>query len=203
MRPSIRAIQFLIAGFVLTLSTTQAQEVQHGDSSSMSITRTNGFYLAPSYFSNQLVDTWASFVGIQGGAFIGNHIDIGISYHRNIDNFSRQIIFPSTYIYDQSNVGLHVQYHFLDTRIRPIAGFGINGSTIEWSSESNDMDKFKEMIWILDISTGVSWSISDLLLLQANIGYNFADEIALIGFNSSDFNGLKVGLNLKFRLFYF
>jgi hypothetical protein len=160
-------------------------------------------YIAPSYSVNQFVETSASFAGISLGLSFWENFEINVSYSRILNNFVKQIIFPSSHKYDQKNLGIHGQYSFLNTKIRPLVGLGMQYGIVSWNPEIDSNDTFIDHIYIYNVLIGANWSITKTFSLQGNLGYNFTNDVDIIGFDSNDYDGFSVNLILKINLLKF
>lgn len=160
-------------------------------------------YIAPTYSMNQFVETWSSFAGIGLGLVVKDRIDVSLSYSQILDNFNKQIIFPSSHKYDQANISLQGQYSFLKSNIRPHAGLELQYAMATWEPEYDSNDTFSDNIFIYNAFVGVNWTLNQILTLQANAGYNFAREVEIVGLESNDFNGFNMDVLLKIRLLNF
>ena len=160
-------------------------------------------YIAPGYSNNQFAGTTASLVEIQAGLTYNRHIDIGVSYSVVLDNFQKQIIFPTVHNYDQKNLGIRAQYLFLKKRFHLHAGLGYQFIDARWSPEEDKDETFVDHMNFLEVFGGLSYEISNTFALQADAGYNFANGLDLVGFVQSDLEGFKASIKLKISIFGF
>ncbi|MCK5104474.1 MAG: hypothetical protein KAR17_16735 [Cyclobacteriaceae bacterium] len=172
---------------------------------SLQLNRERNFqlYIAPAYSVNQFVGTGASFAGIHLGLISRDRIDVNVSYSKIVDNFKKQIIFPSLHTYDQTNYGLHGQYSFFNKSIRPHVGLGVQYGVVSWKPENNSNDTFTDHVYIYNVFLGVKWLINRTFALQANAGYNFTQDVEIIGLESNDYEGFKADVQLKIRILNF
>ncbi len=180
----------------------QAQDNSETSTDSDLIKKSNtlDMFVAPMFSSNQFANTWATFVGIGIGLKYSNKLELNISYFKGIDNFNRQIIFPSSHKYEQSNIGIQAQYLFFNSKIRPLAGIGVQYGEVSWVPNNDASDTFTDHIFIYNIFVGVDWQISKIFSFQVNAGYIVTGDIELVGFESNDYYGLKGDIILKIRL---
>jgi len=181
----------------------QDQTVSTGDSIQQEISNRYQVYIAPTYTINQFVETGASFAGIGLGFIFKDRIDLSVSYSQILDSFKKQIIFPSRHRFDQSNVGLHGQYSFLNQRFRPHVGFGVQYGMVTWEPEHDSNDTFTDSIYIFNLIVGANWALNKTVTLQANGGYNFTQDVEIVGLESKDFDGFRIDVLLKIRLLNF
>lgn len=160
-------------------------------------------YIAPAYSINQFVETGASFAGIHLGLIFQDRIDVNVSYSKILDNFKKQIIFPSMHTYDQTNYGLHGQYSFFNKNIQPHVGLGVQYGVVNWKPENDSNDKFTDHVYIYNVFLGIEWRINRTFTFQANAGYNFAQDVEIIGLEANDYKGFKVDVRLKIRILKF
>jgi hypothetical protein len=160
-------------------------------------------YLAPGYSVSQFVGTHASFGEIHLGMVYLKKIDIGINYTFNLDNFQKQLIFPTVHYYDQQNIGIRAHYLFLKKKFRFHAGAGYQMIEAAWTPEEDKDETFIDQISFMEIYGGVSWLINKTFTLQGDVGYSIANGVDLIGFESDDFGGLKALVMLKIGLINF
>ena len=173
------------------------------DSLQLSHERNFDLYVAPSYSYNQFVGTGASFAGIHLGLISRGRIEVNVSYSRILDNFHKQLIFPSVHTYDQTNYGLHVQYSFFNKSIRPHVALGVQYGVVSWNPESDSNDTFADHVYIYDVFLGIKWLINRTFAFQASAGYNFAHDVEIIGLESTDYDGYKAEVQLKIKILNF
>ena len=173
------------------------------ESDSLEVKKEHAFYLAPAYQNTGFADTRASFVGIYAGVVLLNHFDINVHYTRNIDAFKKQIIFPLTYKFQQDNIGLSVNYIFLESKIRPLASIGGQYVSARWEHDGETEEAFSDNLFIWNIAIGGIWEISRLLMLQLNAGYGLSETTNLVGLLEDDFSGFRVDVQLKFYVIRF
>lgn len=160
-------------------------------------------YFSPSLSVNQFVGTGASFLGIHLGMVYSDKVDVNVFYSRILDNFKKQIIFPGSHEYNQSNVGIEVQYSFLKKRIRPHVGVGFQYAEASWEPVNDSNDTFLEYIIMYDAFLGANWMINKIFTFTVNAGYNFTQKVDMIGLSSDDFEGFKADFLLKVRFLSF
>ncbi len=170
------------------------------DSISSKNSNTLDLFVAPRFSSNQFVNTWATFIEIGIGLKYKNKWELNISYAKSVDDFNKQIIFPSSHKYDQANIGVQAQYLFFNSKIRPLAGIGIQLGEISWIPQIDASDTFTDHIFIYNIFIGADWQINKTFAFQVNAGYIFPGNIELVGLESNDYQGLKGDILLKIRL---
>lgn len=197
--------RFLFLVLLLIGSLIQAQDIvlSEEDSTKTATNHKFSLYVAPSLYVNQFVETGATFFGIHMGVDYKERLDVNVSYSKIIDNFSKQIIFPSRHRYDQSNFGAEIQYSFLQRRITPHLGVGFDYVESSWNPADDSNDTFTDYIQLYRIFIGANWIINKIFTFQINAGYNFAHSVDIIGLQADDYNGLMVGLLLKFRVLKF
>lgn len=160
-------------------------------------------YLSASYTAQQFVETVASTAGVSIGIVYKNRLETNIYYSGILNDFKKQIIFPILFAYEQSNIGIQLQYIFTDKKIRPLVGVNPQYSQLTWRSEGDLDDEFTDDIFIYNIYLGGVWSISKLIGLQTNIGYSFPGKVELVGLEDADFQGFRFDLAIKIGVFSF
>jgi len=160
-------------------------------------------YIAPGYGINQFVETGASFAGFYLGLIFRDKFDVSVSYSKILDNFKKQIIFPSVHKYGQTNLGLHVQYSFFNKNIRPHVGVGVQYGELSWKPENDSNDTFTDHVYIYEVFLGANWVINEIFTFQVNAGYNIARDVEIIGLESNNFEGFKADILLKIRILKF
>jgi hypothetical protein len=173
------------------------------DSLQLELERNFQLYIAPTYSINQFVETGASFAGIYLGLIFRDRIDFNVSYSKILDNFKKQLIFPSKHKYDQTNFGLHGQFSFFNKSIRPHVGLGLQYGVVTWEPEHDSNDKFTDHIYLYDIFLGANWLINEIFKFQANVGYYISQDVEIISLESHDYEGFKAEVILKIRLLNF
>lgn len=199
----MRIIILLILLFCSILLKGQDTTKIHEDSLISKPKKNIQLYFAPSYTVIQFVETRTSFAGTYLGLIFRKKIEISVSYSKMLNNFRKQIIFPSVHKYDQTNLGLQGQYSFLKNKICPHIGLGVQYGTILWEPEYDSNDTFTDHIYIYEFFLGASWLINKTFAIQGNAGYNSAKSVDIVGLNSNDFNGFSVDLILKINLLKF
>jgi len=157
------------------------------------------FYFAPSFSAYQFSETVASFAGIYLGMIYQDHLDISLSYAAILNNFKKQIIFPSHHHYDQTNFGLQLQYSFFDKKIRPITGIGAQFLHTSWQPDGDLEDTFTDYIYTIKGVIGIAWLINRTFNLQGTAGYNVARDVEIVGLESNDYDGFAADFVLKIR----
>jgi len=192
----------LILAFVLYSFGVEAQNLTklEADSIDSQLDKRYQIYIAPGFNANQFVETGSSFFYAYFGMIYENNIDFSISYSLILDEFKKQIIFPGDHKYNQTNFGLDLQYSFLVKKIRPHIGIGYRLAQASWEPLSDSNDTFTDNINIYQANIGAKWLLSKIINLQANFGYNFADNVELTGLTNEDYNGFKLDLILKIRI---
>jgi hypothetical protein len=160
-------------------------------------------YAGVSYLGQQFVETMASFVNVSVGVIYNNHLEARISYGTIIDDFKKQIIFPTTFSYQQDNFALQVQYAFFESKIRPIAGVELKYGQASWLPQGDIEDVYTDNILTYGAYAGASWAINKSMTFQTDIGYNRIQELELVGLEEDDFNGFRFEIQLKFGIFRF
>lgn len=160
-------------------------------------------YVGISYLGQQFVETMASFANFSGGLIYNNHLEARIAYGVIIDDFKKQIIFPTTYTYKQNNFSFLLQYAFFEKHIRPVAGLAINFSQASWVPQGDIEDIYSDNLITYSAFAGLNWAINKTVTLQTDIGYNKIHELELVGLEEDDFNGLRFEIQLKFGIFRF
>lgn len=185
--------------------TAPAQEITALEMDTLEVQPPEKFrvYLGASYSGQQFAETMASFVNISGGIFYKNHFEARVSYGTIINDFKKQIIFPTTFSFDQSNLLFQLQYNFFNTRIRPVAGFGVNLGQVSWLPQGDIEDVYSDNIITYGAYVGASWAINKSMILQGDIGYSQIAELELVGLEEGDFNGIRFEVQLKFGIFHF
>lgn len=182
-------------------TTVWAQEEQNEDSIHIEKPKNFHLYIAPGYALNQFSETNASFLGAHLGIAYKNKIDFNIYYSAILDSFRKQIIFPSTHVYKQKNLGINGQYAFLKNRIKPHAGIGFQYSAISWLPENEGDEEFSDYIYQFKPYIGLSWQVINAFTLLFDLGYLIAPEVELIGLTSEDFDGLSFNFMIKIRFY--
>ena len=187
----------LLSGFIVN-----AQDKNENPADSLELESISSFmlYAAPFYNLSQFVETNSSFAGIGIGLVIKDRIEVFVSYSQIMDNFKKQIIFPAKHEYNQTNFNLSGQYSFLKKRIQPHVGAGVTYAKLAWEPEQDSNDTFSDHIFIYNVFTGASWTVNQILSLQANFGYNFAGTVEIVGLAPDDFTGFKMDLLVKIKL---
>jgi hypothetical protein len=160
-------------------------------------------YVAASYSGQQFVETVASFANLSAGIIYDDRLGARIFYGAILDDFRKQVIFPTSYTFEQSNLGLHIQYSFLKKRIRPVAGLSFQLGQIAWRPEGDSEDLFTDNVLMYGAFVGGAWAIYKSLTLQADVGYTLSTDMELIGLEKSDPDGLRFEVMLKFGVFRF
>ncbi len=160
-------------------------------------------YVAPFFNVNQFVETGSTFVGARLGLVFRDHLELSASYTVSIDDFNQQIIFPSRHTFSQQNVGVYAQYSFLNKRIRPLVGVGTEYGMVKWEPDYDSKDSFSDNVFVYSVYAGASWELHKALTIQADIGYNVAGDVEMIGFEQSDYNGIRGDILIKFRFLNF
>ena len=183
----------------------QAQNAVQVEEDSMQIApmKNISIYISPSLGVNQFVETGASFMGIHLGMVYRDIVDVNIFYSRILDSFKKQIIFPASHQYNQSNVGLEVQYSFLNKRIRPHVGVGFQYAEASWEPVNDSNDTFLDYIIMYNAFLGANWMIDKIFTLQVNAVYNFTQKVDIVGLSSNDFEGFGAEFLLKVRFLSF
>ena len=190
----ILTLVFLLSSFLL-----KGQD-PGPDSLAMEKSGKFSLYVAPGYSNSQLVDIRASYIEIHVGLVYLERIDFDIYYSAVLDNFKKQIIFPSSHEYDQRNIGIRAQYSFLKKWIRPHIGIGYQFTEAIWLPESDSEQEFNDYIDRGSLYCGFGWLINNTFTLKADIGYGIASGVDLIGFDSGDYDGFEFNVMLKIKL---
>jgi len=195
----------LIAIIVCFATLIRAQELQEVEVDSLlaSEPKVIQLYIAPVYTISSFVDKGASFAGISLGVNIYDHVEVDVSFSKILNNFKKQIIFPSTYYYDQTNYGFHVNYTILKRKVSPVVGLGFQYIDASWESDNDIKDIYRDYFFLYNAFAGVKWNIAKNFVFQANVGYNYTESVSIVGLESSDFNGIYGDLILKIRIVNF
>lgn len=157
-------------------------------------------YVAPGYSNSPLVDTRASYFEMHLGLIYLEKVDLDIYYSTVLDNFKKEIIFPSSHEYDERNFGIRVQYSFLKKWIRPHIGIGYQFTEASWIPKNDSEQEFNDYIDLGALYCGFSWLINNTFTFQTDIGYTIGSGIELVGFDSGDFDGFEFKVMLKIKL---
>jgi len=160
-------------------------------------------YVAPGYSMSQFVETSASFADVYLGIRYHEKLDLSLSYSFIIDNFKKQIIFPSTHEFDQTGVCIRAYYSFFNFAIKPHSGIAYHFNQSSWNPLDDSNDTFREYFHVIEVFVGANWSISDVISLNASGGYNFTDGIELVGLKNEDFYGFTFNVMLQIRILKF
>jgi hypothetical protein len=180
-----------------------AQEQAEEDSASLGQESKFQIYLSASYASQQFVETFASFANVSAGISFKKKFDISIYYGTILNDFKKQIIFPTSFSYEQNNLGLQFQYAFTDRKLRPLAGLGINYAQLAWKSEGDLDDVFTDNVFIYSGYVGGAWSIGQYFTLQGTMGYALPGEVDIIGLETEGFQGWNFNVAIKMGVFSF
>ena len=189
--------------FVLSSFIIKAQDRLETDSIPAQSLAKFQLYVAPGYSLSQFVGTNASFAEIHLGAVYSRKIDVDVHYAVNLDNFQKQLIFPSFHYYDQKNFGIRTHYSFLKKTIKLHIGIGYQYIEATWSPEEENEETYIDHINMTEVFVGFSWFINKTFTLQGDGGYNLVNGVDLVGFESNDFGGLKALIMLKIGIFNF
>ena len=154
-------------------------------------------YIAPGYFYSQFAGTRASFAEFQVGLTYLQKVDIAFNYGFMLDNFQKQIIFPTVHYYDQKNYGVRAQYSFLKKRFRLHAGGGYQFVDARWSPGQEKDQTFVDHVSLIEIYGGMAWKFNKTFTLQGDAGYTQAEGVDLVGFEVGDIGGFKASIMLK------
>lgn len=196
-------MKYLTLLFSLTAITVMAQESIVMDSIPEESQDKFQVYVAPGYSLTQFVGTNSSFAEVHVGLVYLKKIDLDLNYAVNLDNFQKQIIFPSVHYYDQKNIGVRAHYSFLKKSFRLHAGAGYQYVEAMWSPEEEKNDTFVDQMSFVEFYGGVSWLINKSFTLQGDAGYTFVNGVELVGFETNDFGGFKALIMLKIGIINF
>lgn len=199
----MKASLFLIFLFTSNLVKAQNQALISVDSLSSDVKAKSHLYVAPGYSLIQFAETGASFASIQVGLFLKERFDINISYAVILDEYKKQVIFPSSFNYNQKNIVIRGHYEFLDGEIRPLIGLGYQYSVLSWEPESDADGVFVDHINQYEIYTGVDWLISNTFSFQVNGGYKIASGVNLVGVDPDYYNGFFMSFLLRIKVLSF
>ncbi len=185
------------------LSVVQAQETTESDTLNVEKKEKYQLYIAPTYSANQFVETVASFAGLSVGITYQTKLDANLYFNTLLDNFRKQIIFPTTFIYEQMNAGIGLQYYFYDKKISPLVGVGIQYAQLSWKADSDLDDEYTDHVFIYYANLGAIWRLSNIINAQAEIGYNIPGELDLVGLDKKDLQGIRFDLAIKIYVFSF
>lgn len=180
-----------------------AQEHAEEDSATVGQGNTFQIYVSASYSSQQFVETFASFANVSAGLRFKKKFDINIYFGTILNDFKKQIIFPTLFSYEQNNLGLQLQYELTDRQLRPLAGLGINYAQLAWKSEGDLDDVFTNNVFIYSGYIGGAWSIGQTLTVQATMGYTWPGEVEIVGLETEGFQGLNFNVAIKIGVFSF
>lgn len=195
----------LMLGVVLLCSSILHAQETAVDADSLMLEQATDFQLfaAPFFNVNQFVETGSTFVGARFGLVFRERLEVSASYTISVDDFNQQIIFPSRHSFDQKNIGVYAQYSFLNKKIRPLVGLGMEYGMVTWEPDYDSKDSFLDNVFIYSMYAGASWELHRTLTIQADIGYNVGSDVELIGLEQSDYNGIRGDILLKFRFLNF
>ncbi len=195
----------LLAIFILLQLLARGQDIGYIQTDTLKEDTMKRFQLygAMSYSGQQFVETMASFANLSVGMTYKNHLDARISYGTILDHFRKQVIFPTTHYYEQKNMGLNLQYSFLEGNIHPVAGCNFQLAWMTWRPEGSSEDLFTDRVYLVAAFAGAAWDIYRSLTLQADIGYSLAKDLELVGLEENDSDGLRYEVTLKFGIFHF
>ncbi len=185
------------------LSAVQAQDTNESDTLNVENKHEYQLYLAPTYSANQFVETVASFAGLSVGITFQTKLDANLYFNTLLDNFRKQIIFPTPFNYKQINAGVALQYYFYDKKISPLVGGGIQYAQLSWKADGDLDDEYTDYIFIYNAKIGVIWRLSNILSVQGDIGYNIPGELDLVGLEKRDMQGMRFDLTIKIYVFSF
>jgi hypothetical protein len=188
---------------LLNVAVAQGEAANTADSLERPAKEKFQVYVGISYLGQQFVETMASFVNFSGGIIYNNHFEARISYGAIVDDFKKQIIFPTTFSYQQNNLSLMLQYSFFESRIRPVAGLSINYGQASWLPQGDVKDIYTDNIFTYGTYAGLSWAINRAVTLQTDVGYSKIQKLELVGLEETDFNGFRFEIQLKFGIFRF
>jgi hypothetical protein len=180
-----------------------AQEHADEDSASVSWETQCQVYISASYSGQQFVQTLASFANVSAGIRLKQSVDVSIYYGTILNDFKKQIIFPTSFFYEQDNLGIQFQYEFTRRKLRPLAGFGMNYARLSWKSEGDLADNFTDNVFIYSGYVGMAWSIGQIFSLQGSLGYAWPGEVEIIGLEAEGFQGLNFNVAIKTGVFSF
>ena len=160
-------------------------------------------FIAPGYSVTQLSATNASFVEFQAGLIYKKRVEFALRYASNIDNFQKQLIFPTIHYYDQSNIGLRAQYSFFKKSVRLHTGVGYQFVESSWSPEEESQEKYVDYIGLAELYVGLHRMINKTFTLQGDLGYQLANDVDLVGFEASDFGGFEALIMIKIAFMKF
>jgi hypothetical protein len=177
----------------------------NNDDDSVSVVQVNAFqiYISTSYSGQQFVETFASFANLSAGISFKKKLDLSIFYGTILNNFKKQIIFPTSFNYEQKNIGLQLQYEFTEHKIRPIVGLGVNYAQLAWKSEGDLEEVFTNNIFIYSGYVGGAWSIDQTFTLQSSFGYSWPGEVEIVGLETEGFQGWNFNVAIKIGVFSF
>lgn len=160
-------------------------------------------YISPGYSATQFATTSASFLEFHAGLTFRERIDFAISYASNLDNFQKQLIFPTLHNYDQKSVGFRAHYSFFNKSIRLHTGAGYQFVEASWSPDEAQQETYVDHIGMSEFYIGLTWMINNTFTLQGDAGYQLANGVDLIGFEPDDFGGLKALITMKIGILRF
>lgn len=200
----MKRMRYLVLQSLLVMCTSalaQNDDVHQADSAMSEAVPQFQVYLGASYHLNEFAGTGASFGAIHAGVFFKDKIDVNVYYSAIFDDFHLTVIFPEEYSYNQHNYGVRINYNLLNHNIRPIVGVGYQYSAASWTPEIDSEDIFTDNIHVFSVNVGVGWQIVPAFRIEAKTGYNFARDVELIGLQSDDYDGYKLELSAKLRIF--
>ena len=194
MRISLVSVLFLFNGILF------AQKSQMAVDSLAEKNNVIDLYIAPGYVVSKFIDTGTSFASIHMGLVFFDRVGLDVSYGLLLDNFRRQLIFPSYHKYNQKDISIFLQYNLTKWIIRPTAGIGYHRSLASWEPESEAGDKFQDHINQFEIFAGVCYKVTGAIAVELNCGYKISGDVELVSLEDNSFDGLiframvKVGL---------
>ena len=188
---------------ILTAVALSAQARQSLDSIKARQSDKFQLYVAPGYGTSQLATTNASFFEFHAGLVYMEKLDIALRYATNLDNFQKQIIFPTFHNYSQRGIGLRAHYSFFKKDIKLHTGAGYQFVESAWRPEEESLETFNDYLGLAEFYVGITWSINRTFRLQGDAGYQLPNNVELVGFESSDFGGLKAMLAMKIAILDF
>ena len=199
-------MKLLIIPFILCFSIfVKAQEQQDVEVDSVYADEPKlvQLYIAPVYNISSFAETGASFAGVYLGVNIHDRVDLSLSFSKILNDFKKQIIFPTIYFYDQINYGFHVDYTILKSKISPLVGLGFQYVDASWESDNDIKEVFQDYFFLYNVFVGAKWNINKTFDFQVNVGYNYLNNVSIVGLESYDFNGIYGDLILKIRIVNF
>lgn len=158
-------------------------------------------FASASYSGQELKETYASFANLGIGLVFDRTFEVLLFYGVILDQYKSQVIFPNSFSLEQANWGTKLQYSFTKRAIRPIVGLDGILAQLSWKSQGDFEEEYSDRIYMVNPFIGGAWNAFGSVIIQATAGYNFTYDLELVGFNSADYNGLRLELALKIGLF--